>query len=240
MTLLSACIPSVPRSQGTQNGIADSGSNVGASGYAKSGTAPPPKRRADINFTDYSWVLKHPLQCYLSGGCQFQKEGPAGSNPATFTTCGDFLQDGAQSPTASRTPQPSTTVSITYPATRTLSARAKSDGSAAVQQQPGAASNKPARQAQAGAGTNTGQDTQSEQSKEGQPDTAAKATHQTQTVDKKGSSFDLIKLMADVSPFKLGLGLVHVVMIICVVGVITVVVLYQAGRRGPRRFPRAP
>jgi hypothetical protein len=46
------------RAQGKDNGIAGKDAEVGSGGYARANTRVP-ERRTDINFTDYSWVLKH-------------------------------------------------------------------------------------------------------------------------------------------------------------------------------------
>eukprot|EP00878_Enallax_costatus_P025915 GHUV01027772.1.p1 GENE.GHUV01027772.1~~GHUV01027772.1.p1 ORF type:complete len:306 (-),score=106.27 GHUV01027772.1:157-1074(-) len=38
--------------------------------YKAAGFVTPPKRRADVNLTQYSWVLSHPLTCAKSAPCQ--------------------------------------------------------------------------------------------------------------------------------------------------------------------------
>lgn len=49
--------------------------------YKAGGFVTAPKRRPDVNFTQYSWVLSHRLTCYNSAPCQFRQPSdcPSGS-----------------------------------------------------------------------------------------------------------------------------------------------------------------
>lgn len=41
--------------------------------YKAAGFLAAPKRRSDVNFTQYSWVLSHPLSCAMSAPCQHRQ-----------------------------------------------------------------------------------------------------------------------------------------------------------------------
>jgi hypothetical protein len=51
-----------------------------ATPFKAAGFTTPPQRRADVNFTQYSWVLQHPHACHMSAPCQFRQPSdcPAG------------------------------------------------------------------------------------------------------------------------------------------------------------------
>lgn len=65
--------------------------------YAAPGSDKPPLRRPDVNFTRYSWVLSHPLECYQCAPCQFRRKGSQGcpSEGAWKRTSKDSTAAGA-------------------------------------------------------------------------------------------------------------------------------------------------
>lgn len=50
--------------------------------YIVPGFKEPPQRRADVNFTQYSYVLQHPHRCYTNAPCQYHRPSdcPKGSD----------------------------------------------------------------------------------------------------------------------------------------------------------------
>lgn len=61
--------------------------------YTAPGYTEPPQRRADVNFTRYSWVLQHNLTCYPTSPCQYRmpSDCPTGESLPLTTTAAASL-----------------------------------------------------------------------------------------------------------------------------------------------------
>ena len=63
--------------QGSENGIADAGSRLSSeSGFERAGFSPPQRRPVhEVNFTDFSYVLRNRIACSVNAPCELQVWG---------------------------------------------------------------------------------------------------------------------------------------------------------------------
>ncbi|KAJ9531501.1 hypothetical protein QJQ45_015030, partial [Haematococcus lacustris] len=196
--------------EGKANGIADGNTKL-AGPWIKPQAPPPPRRRPDVNFTQYSYVLANPLRCWPGGDCQASADSPS---------CGDFFDPSAKSPMVpSPDPQPT----------------ANAPGSAS--RDP--ASPEPRSSLAPGALPAVHASTGSREPKTASGPSATKVGSEPLRWPPNATAiFDKVS-KARKNPFSMGFAGAQTVMLICVVGLAAVLSIWQFARRARNTTPRA-